>query len=286
MRCLWRTLQENKEQCFDSYLPSIQSSGAVWKSRWPSWAPVPNKLTVSVDVKQHFNQQVTRCLWCTLQENKEQYFDSHLPGMQACIYNCRNTPTPSISLYSCLLQTDWELISLPVRFPFRRTSLAPRRVRVRRRRECGRKHSRVGALHQQAPSPRRPPWQLSPWRLPTSWCCCSPALRDGRGEHERQCLWQHLRADSLRFQGLWEPQGPSRESGWDRRHLHRLGDTLMKWSGCPWGGVCVRCSLQHLAGVRACVECVYVCVCVCVCVVCVCVCVVRVLIRCGLICEG
>ena len=32
-----------------------QSSGAVWKSRWPSWAPVPNKPTVSVDVKQHFN---------------------------------------------------------------------------------------------------------------------------------------------------------------------------------------------------------------------------------------
>ena len=30
-----------------------QSSGAVWQSRWPSWAPVPNKPTVSVDVKQH-----------------------------------------------------------------------------------------------------------------------------------------------------------------------------------------------------------------------------------------
>ena len=36
----------------------LRSSGAVWKSmRWPSWAPVPNKPTVSVDVKQHFNQQ-------------------------------------------------------------------------------------------------------------------------------------------------------------------------------------------------------------------------------------
>ena len=32
-----------------------RSSGAVWKSRWTSWAPVPNKPTVSVDVKQHFN---------------------------------------------------------------------------------------------------------------------------------------------------------------------------------------------------------------------------------------
>ena len=33
-----------------------QSSGAVWKSRWPSWVPVPNKPTVSADVKQRFNQ--------------------------------------------------------------------------------------------------------------------------------------------------------------------------------------------------------------------------------------
>ena len=35
----------------------FQSLGAVRKSRWPSWAPVPNKPTVSVDVKQHFNNQ-------------------------------------------------------------------------------------------------------------------------------------------------------------------------------------------------------------------------------------
>ena len=35
---------------------SVQSSGAVWKSTWTSWAPVPNKATVSVDVKQHLNQ--------------------------------------------------------------------------------------------------------------------------------------------------------------------------------------------------------------------------------------
>ena len=35
---------------------SCQSSGAVWKSRWPSWAFRPNdsSLTVSVDVKQHW----------------------------------------------------------------------------------------------------------------------------------------------------------------------------------------------------------------------------------------
>ena len=32
---------------------TVQSKGAVWKLRWPSWAPVPNRPTVSVDVKQH-----------------------------------------------------------------------------------------------------------------------------------------------------------------------------------------------------------------------------------------
>ena len=30
----------------------VESSGAVWKSRWPSRAPIPNKPSVSVDVKQ------------------------------------------------------------------------------------------------------------------------------------------------------------------------------------------------------------------------------------------
>ena len=44
--CLWR-------HCVQG---TGQSSGAVWKSRWTSWATVPNKPTVSVDVKQHFNQ--------------------------------------------------------------------------------------------------------------------------------------------------------------------------------------------------------------------------------------
>ena len=34
-----------------------QSSGAVWKSRWPSWAPIHNKPTVSVDVKQPLADQ-------------------------------------------------------------------------------------------------------------------------------------------------------------------------------------------------------------------------------------
>ena len=40
-----------------------QSSGAAGESRWLSWAPVPNKPTVSVDVKQHFNQSAVRHLF-------------------------------------------------------------------------------------------------------------------------------------------------------------------------------------------------------------------------------
>ena len=50
----------------------IQSSGAVWKSRWPSRAPVPDKPTVSVDIKQHSTnnyQSKSQCRKLTL-ENK------------------------------------------------------------------------------------------------------------------------------------------------------------------------------------------------------------------------
>ena len=32
----------------------------VWKSWWTSWAPVPNKPTVSVDVKHHSTKQDTK----------------------------------------------------------------------------------------------------------------------------------------------------------------------------------------------------------------------------------
>ena len=39
-----------------------QSSGAVWKSRQRSWAPIPNKPT-SVDVKQHSTNQQLWCKW-------------------------------------------------------------------------------------------------------------------------------------------------------------------------------------------------------------------------------
>ena len=53
-----RTHAHTHTECGYNYSPfftpvSLQSSGAVWKSRWTSWAPVPNKPTVSVDVKHH-----------------------------------------------------------------------------------------------------------------------------------------------------------------------------------------------------------------------------------------
>ena len=49
---LWplTTLKSDKT---NSKLQDKESSRAVWKSRWPSWAPVPNKPTVSAEVKQH-----------------------------------------------------------------------------------------------------------------------------------------------------------------------------------------------------------------------------------------
>ena len=49
-------------QMIENDIRDRQSSGAVWKSKWPSWAPVPNKPTVSVDVKQHFNNNIRDCL--------------------------------------------------------------------------------------------------------------------------------------------------------------------------------------------------------------------------------
>ena len=39
----------------DVQSPIQSSSGAERMSRWTSWAPVPNKPTLSVDLKQHFN---------------------------------------------------------------------------------------------------------------------------------------------------------------------------------------------------------------------------------------
>ena len=45
---------------------SAQSSGAAWESRWPSLDPVPNKPTVSVDVKQHWTALWRHALLTTL----------------------------------------------------------------------------------------------------------------------------------------------------------------------------------------------------------------------------
>ena len=51
---VWFRLQMYIIIC-SSLCPNQSSSGAVWKSRRLSWAPIPSKPTVSVDVKQHFN---------------------------------------------------------------------------------------------------------------------------------------------------------------------------------------------------------------------------------------
>ena len=40
------------------------SPGAVWKSRWPSWASVPNKPPVFVDIKQHSTKPIVSGSWC------------------------------------------------------------------------------------------------------------------------------------------------------------------------------------------------------------------------------
>ena len=53
-----RQTETNKKYVVSEMKLRAQSSGAVWKSKWQSWAPVPNKPTVSVDVKQHFNNEI------------------------------------------------------------------------------------------------------------------------------------------------------------------------------------------------------------------------------------
>ena len=65
--CSWRlhssSAQRHRKKdirtCISAFLNALnptQNTRAVWKSRWPSWAPIPNKSMVSMDVKQHFNQ--------------------------------------------------------------------------------------------------------------------------------------------------------------------------------------------------------------------------------------
>ena len=74
------------------FLVQIQSSGAVWQSRWTPWAPVPNKPTVSVDVKQHFKKRsgaVWESRWPswvpapnkpTVSVDIKQHFNQHEPA--------------------------------------------------------------------------------------------------------------------------------------------------------------------------------------------------------------
>ena len=47
----------------------VQSSGAVWKSRWTSRAPVPNKPAVSVDVKQLWTESRRTVAWISAQND-------------------------------------------------------------------------------------------------------------------------------------------------------------------------------------------------------------------------
>ena len=62
LACWWKV----SSRCWLCWMGLVfeiaQNSGAVWKLRWPSWAPVPNKPMVSVDVKQHFNLKL-QPLW-------------------------------------------------------------------------------------------------------------------------------------------------------------------------------------------------------------------------------
>ena len=53
-----------KNVCFNA---TIQSSGAVWKSRWPTWAGSPSLIvpTVSVDVKQHWRKRTSGTIQST-----------------------------------------------------------------------------------------------------------------------------------------------------------------------------------------------------------------------------
>ena len=87
----------------------LQSSGDVWKSRWPSWAPVPNKPTVSVDVKQHSTTTTTTTTITTT---------SSLAGLiwiyrKLCIFSENTTGTKLTSKPVCSRKNyDWELDSM------------------------------------------------------------------------------------------------------------------------------------------------------------------------------
>ena len=52
----------SSDHTFNDYVWSEFTSCV--RVRWTSWAPVPNKPTVSVDVKQHFNHFIIRHRAC------------------------------------------------------------------------------------------------------------------------------------------------------------------------------------------------------------------------------
>ena len=92
-----------------------ESSGAVWKSRWPSWAPVPNTvlvLAVSVDVKQHRALNWLKCL-------RIQISVSHLHDILSHIIPAL-APAPLLLVFmqTCIKCNQWRkftrLCQLPV----------------------------------------------------------------------------------------------------------------------------------------------------------------------------
>ena len=95
-----------------------QSSGAPWKSRWPSWAPIPNKPTVFVDVKQHstgtssvhymrealdwpFLQSRRRCATRKLPQAVPSQSDSHCGQQMPDLANTSKRPRHTHSVISC-----------------------------------------------------------------------------------------------------------------------------------------------------------------------------------------
>ena len=77
----------------------VQSSGAAWKSKWPSWAPVPNKPTVSVDVKQHFDNLCTLEDWVDTPE-------IHLVLKRSLMYTIDNLETEEVEKRLLLVCRD------------------------------------------------------------------------------------------------------------------------------------------------------------------------------------
>ena len=80
-----------------------QSSGAVW---WTSRAPVPNKPTVSVDVKQHFSQrQLYERRWGS-------QCWGHCTEWLTCTFGGRHTCTVGVRVCFTWQPRCWKVVSL------------------------------------------------------------------------------------------------------------------------------------------------------------------------------